>query len=522
MDSSISSVVVYPDRARIMRRGEVTLKEGVHHVEIPDLSIHLDTDSLRVSARGSARARVLSLRVQKKFYAETPVDYVKELETQVETAGDELSRLDAQVLLVNDQKTRISDLAGHTKTYAKAMAKGEIKVEAQLALFDSLRARHEKLEAEAQNLVRQKREQERRLEKLKKQLDQVHSARQRERYSAFVEVEVFQAGDLTVELNYVVPSAGWEPLYDMRFLEEGGKPRLEVGYLAQITQRTGENWGGVSLTLSTTRPALSGRLPELDPWYVAPYPKPVPRPEPRMARAQMVTAVPAMEPDAAAEPQPEYEAEEAYASVSESGTSVTYQVPGKVVVPTDGEPHKVTVARFMIPLEMDYVTAPKIVQAAHRRARVINDSSMTLLAGSANIFAGDEFVGTTALELTASQGEIELYLGVDDRIKVERELKRRDVDKVLIGGKRRIHYAYEIELQNLAGREIPITVHDQIPVSRHEDIKVKLEGVEPKPNLQSELNILTWELTLAPEQEAHIRIEFTIEHPGEMSVAGLP
>ena len=522
MDSTIVSVVVFPDRARLVRRGEVTLKEGVHQVEIPNLSLHVDPESVRATARGSAKARLLGLRVQKRFYTETPAEYVRELESQVESARDEMSRLDSQMALVNDHKTKIGELAGHTKTYARAMAKGQIAVESQLSLFDSLRSRAENLEAEAQNLVRLKREQKRRLQKLEKQLEQVRSARQRERYSAFVEIEVLQPGDLAIELNYVVSSAGWKPLYDMRFLEDGDEKRLEVGYLAQVTQRTGENWGGVSLTLSTARPALSGIFPELDPWYISPFPKPVPLRERRSEGTLMAAAVMPAAADLPAEQGFVYEAEETYASVQETSSAVSYQVPGKVVIPTDGEPHKVTVARFMLPLDLDYVTAPKIVQAVHRRARVINDSPFTLLPGPANIFAGDEFIGTTAMELTASQGEIELYLGVDDRIRVERELKRRNVDKVLIRGKRRLSYAYEIKLQNLIGREIQLTVQDQIPVARHEDIKVKMENAEPKPSLQSELNIFTWELTLAPEEKTSLRFDFVVEHPGEMSVAGLP
>ena len=128
MDSTIVAVVVYPDRARLLRRGEVNLTEGVHHIEIPNLSVLLDPESVRATVLGSARTRLSGLRVQKKFYTETPEDYVSEMESHVEVARDELSRLDSQMALVNDQKTKIGELAGHTKTYARAMARGQIAV----------------------------------------------------------------------------------------------------------------------------------------------------------------------------------------------------------------------------------------------------------------------------------------------------------------------------------------------------------------------------------------------------------
>jgi hypothetical protein len=59
-------------------------------------------------------------------------------------------------------------------------------------------------------------------------------------------------------------------------------------------------------------------------------------------------------------------------------------------------------------------------------------------------------------------------------------------------------------------------------VSRHEDIKVKLESADPQPTEQTELNLLDWELTLAPGEKRVVRFDFTVEHPREMSLIGLP
>ncbi|NIP35116.1 MAG: mucoidy inhibitor MuiA family protein, partial [Gemmatimonadetes bacterium] len=208
--------------------------------------------------------------------------------------------------------------------------------------------------------------------------------------------------------------------------------------------------------------------------------------------------------------------------VEASGAAVTYRVPGAVAIPADGAPHKVAVARFELTPELDYVAAPKLVEAAYRRASLTNDSPYTLLPGPANLFAGEEFIGTTQLELVAPQGEVELYLGADDRVKVERELKRREVDKRLIGDRRRLRYGYEIALENRLPAEAQITLHDQIPVSRHEDIKVKLESADPQPTERTELNLLDWELTLAPGERRVVRFDFTVEHPRDMGLLGLP
>ncbi len=527
IDTTITAVTVYPDRARVTRCGSVDLETGVHSLEIPELSLRLNPDSLRATARGTAHTRLLSVQAKRTFFAETPTEKVRQLEKEIESLQDELKRFEARSKLIEQNRAALDSLIGQSETYAMALAAGEMSVEAQLALFDGLRSQAEKLDAELQSIVEERREKEKRLQKLQKELEQQRSARPRERYAATVMVEVLKAGELTVELSYVVSGAGWKPLYDMRLVENEDEQAIEVGYLAQVTQNSAEAWEGVRLSLSTARPALAGMLPELDPWFIAPFQPPIPAPAPRRAMKlaapapqATVAAVAAAAPEAGAVLVDD--AEVVTAEVEATGAAVTYRVTEPVSVPSDGQPHKVSVAYFSLPPELDYVVTPKLVEVAYRRAKVVNDSPYTLLAGDANLFVGDEFIGTTKLELTASQAEIELYMGADDRIKVERELKRRDVDKRLIGGKRRLTYGYEIELENLLPVPARITLNDQIPAARHEDIKVKLESAEPQPKEHSELNLLEWEFTLEPKAKQVVRFDFSVAYPQEMQIRGLP
>ena len=527
LETSLKVATVYPDRALLVCAASVSLDVGLHRLEIPQLPLQMNPDSARVAARGSARAQILGLQVQKVYYSQTPVEQVRQLEDQLESARDELKALLARGKLLEDSRARLDALAGHTQVYATALASGEMTVEAQLNIFAGLRTRAEQLDAEGLEIQAQKRAQERRIQQLEKQLEQLRNARPSERHTAFVEIEVLRAGDLLVELSYLVSRAGWKPLYDMRLSEDNGDaPRLEVGYLAQVTQASGENWPDIALTLSTARPALAGSLPELDPWYVRPI-EPIVRGA-RPAAAPMMDAKALRMAEAAttgAEPpesQPEAEAVMLSAQVETTSAAVTYRVPGTVSIPADGATHKVNVARILLKPDLDYVTAPKLVEAAYRRARAANESPYTLLPGGVNLFAGDEFIGSTRLELTAPGGEIEVFLGPDDRLRVERELVRREVDKRLIGGKRRIRYGYEIRLENILPHLAKITVHDQIPVARHEDIKIRLEEASPTPTKQSELNLLEWELDLEAGEKALVRFDFSVEHPAEMELGGLP
>jgi len=64
-------VSVYPDRARVTRRGTLALEQGTHTLEIAGLPLALDASSVRASGKfaavpgPSAGARLLGVDVRK-------------------------------------------------------------------------------------------------------------------------------------------------------------------------------------------------------------------------------------------------------------------------------------------------------------------------------------------------------------------------------------------------------------------------------------------------------------------------
>jgi hypothetical protein len=97
----------------------------------------------------------------------------------------------------------------------------------------------------------------------------------------------------------------------------------------------------------------------------------------------------------------------------------------------------------------------------------------------------------------------------------------REVDKRLLRDVRQLRYGYEIRLKNLLSVPAQVTVEDQYPVSRHEQIKVKLEKTGPAPAKHSDLGILEWRMALAPDEKQTIQLEYSIEHPRSLQVSGL-
>jgi uncharacterized protein (TIGR02231 family) len=335
LNSKIVEVTVYNDRARVTRRGSVSLEIGATRLSIANLPLTLNPESARAAARGVAQARLLGLEIERAYTIETPSEQIHQLEEQIESLQDEISAVDAN-RTCPPVPANLAAISSRTNTYALALAAGEMALTDQLALFDSLRARMGELDEEIQGRLILKRQMQRRLEKLVNELKRWQGVPRRESYTAQVEVEVLSPGDLTVELTYMVSGVGWQPIYDFRLVEAGdARPMLEVDYLAQVTQRSGEAWQDIALALSTARPALAGSLPELDPWFVGPLPPPIihatvaPSAAPMRSKSIQAASMLAME---------EVEADVLEAEVDTQGS----RLPGPAVFRSaDGAPHKV-------------------------------------------------------------------------------------------------------------------------------------------------------------------------------------
>src|SRR5262249_8134977 len=134
------------------------------------------------------------------------------------------------------------------------------------------------------------------------------------------------------------------------------------------------------------------------------------------------------------------------ATAEQGATAVTWKLPRPIAVPADGSPHKATITELALDAALDYITVPKLAPEVSLRAPVTNTSAHTLLPGRVSVFHDTDFVGTTTLDAVAPGEAIELQLGVDDRITVERELTKRQTSKTVLGNVRRTAVTYSITI----------------------------------------------------------------------------
>lgn len=530
VETVVGSVVVYPDRARVTSRGRCPVDEGLHTLVIGDLPLALESESVRAAGAGSARVRLRSVDVQRRHYAQAPAANVLDLENRIVKQAAVVQALNDSAAIKQASIDHLEGLRKATSEYAAGIARGRYTVEKQAELIRFFEEEDTRLRGELRALGEEMRVAHDVLSKLQAELDQLRAARPRQRYEARLEVEALSAGDFAVELTYVVSQAGWRPLYDVRLREtEANGAVVAVTSLAEISQNTGQDWMGVRLSVSTARPALNQRAPEIKPWFIDAV---VARP--LMAKAQyaaeagpmlrsaklesVADEMPMMAAMAAPAP---IEAEAVVAETEDSGAAISFAVSGNVDIPGDGTPKKTTLGQYDMSPQLDFLSVPRHTDAVYRRAKLNNTTGAPLLPGPINLYVGEEYIGQNKLAYTPGGGEIELVLGVEERIKVKRELVRRDVDKRLLRDQRQVAFGYEIKLENLLAAPARVTVQDQYPVSRHDQIKVRLDRVSPEPVEQTELHILKWELTLAAGEKRSIQYEYQVEHPRALPVRGL-
>jgi uncharacterized protein (TIGR02231 family) len=188
LTSTLDAVTVFPDRARVTRRGRLSVEPGQHRLEITDLPLALATDSVRASGRGMARARLLGIRTEMRHYVETPAEAARELEAQIQTLQDSDADLAARAEVLDKAQKALDGLAAQSDVYARGLAFRNRSPEDQGALYDFIVARATTLQTEILALSRQRRDVARELDRLRRELARLQSARPRQRWAALVEV----------------------------------------------------------------------------------------------------------------------------------------------------------------------------------------------------------------------------------------------------------------------------------------------------------------------------------------------
>lgn len=274
LTSKIDKVKVYAAGATITRIAQLERRAGEapQQVEIAGLPLALDDSSVRVRVEGDGgTSTAIATDIRIGLAVPPRQETLKPpAEEEVRLALAEVQRIEDAIALIDNEITVLHQLNVPKRPdgeEGKAPPPSPIGARLALANFsdEQSRARIQ----ERREMREKRRKAQEHLEDLQQKLQRASSAREARpnelrktvvvRLNYEGEPETVTGQRLMVE--YFVPGARWTPTYVCHLDSAGNQAAIAVRAL--LCQRTGEDWSGVRLELSTAEPMTWCELPEL-------------------------------------------------------------------------------------------------------------------------------------------------------------------------------------------------------------------------------------------------------------------
>lgn len=516
--SRITAVTVYPDGAKLTR--EVTFiapSAGAHELLITDLPLDSDPGLIRLATSEGLQAGAFNLRADRLPPREDPLtDDQQVAKTAIEAAeaASETAQLalEAVTAKVEAAEAQVRFLSSFTGALPDGATPETIKAMAGMIGTETLAARQTALAAKAELPPAQKAvtEAQETLAKAQAAYDALPSADMD--YTALaVAVTAAEAGAETVTITQYVGNASWQPVYDLNLTRKGGD-KLTLNRSVLVTQFTGEDWGGVALTLSSSRPSEQAAPSQLWPELRSIGPELTDDDRARKAMGAgdvLYEAAPAVEATAAP----------ITAGMAYEGDTVVYTYPEAVTVATGAENLRLALDSLDFAPVVKAVAVPRLDATAFVSASFTNASAEPLLPGQAMLFREGVLVGSTWLDVIAPGVETDVGFGAIETLRIKREMPKRAGGEtgVFTSANQQTESAV-ITVENTGTEAWPLRILDQVPYSEQDDLEIEVTA-SPKPtetDVEGQRGILAWEFDLAAGGKKTISLGQTLTWPEGM------
>lgn len=508
--SKVASAKVFLSGAQVGRTASSAIAAGPSTLIFTGIAQGLDPQSIQVTGKGGYS--ILSVNHRINYLSESPKKKeIEDLNTQIKKLEKEWAYEKAmQDVWVNEEQLlqKNSSIGGQQNgiSAAQLTAVNDYVRERLKVVKTNWLSQQEKLTAIGLEA-----------DKLRQQLAQFQQ--QTPQPTSEIVVEIDSPADVaaTFTLSYFVRNASWTPAYDLR-AKAVGQP-IELLMKAQVINATGEDWTKVDLSLSSGNPTLGGVMPTLSPWTLY-------RPQLYETQAisrrsnQAMGGAPSMA-ETMEKKDVQYEELDATGIVGNAvnyrTTTVEFALDAPFTVPADGAAHMVGVKSHSIPASYKHYATPKLDKDAFLYARTTGWEDLSLLSGEANVFFEGTYVGKSFLQLDVPKDTMDISLGRDKGVVVERVKRKTTNDKAVIGGSRTVSIGWDLTVRNTKGTGVDLEIRDQYPMSPQSEIEVKLTE---KGGAVADTNtgVLTWNMNVAPKETKKIGFAYTVKHQKDMPV----
>ncbi|MER6776282.1 MULTISPECIES: DUF4139 domain-containing protein [unclassified Streptomyces] len=508
----VTAVTALEDRAHIERTAVLDLEAGVQRLRLGPVSALAADRTLHAELTADHPATVLDVRLVRTWTPVGPLPSADdsalrrrahELEGERHAAEQRCDRLHARLdvlgRLAADLLRDIGEGAGSGESDGPRWALELDRVDGERDEFGeqlrSARARLAALDAELDEVRRA----------------MTRSGAQPAELVGHVEltVDAAAAGPARLRLSHLTPCALWRPAY--RAVLDGDFLTLETD--AMVWQRTGEDWSGVRLTLSTARSALATDPPRLG--------------EDRLtlgdrSAAERRTVDVELREETIGDigPAPVL----GLPGVDDGGEARVLSAPAPVSVPGDGRAHRVPLSAFTAPAASEYACSPELSALVTRVVRFDNGSGHALLAGPVDLVRAGGFGGRGTLDFTAPGAPVVLPFGSCDDHGVVREAEESRTtagitQRTVVTRTVRLHLS-RFSAPAERGERV-VVVRERIPVSEVSAVEVRLlkEACSPAPAAVDADGVARWDVALPPGGRRTVTLVYELS--ASAKVAGL-
>jgi len=189
----------------------------------------------------------------------------------------------------------------------------------------------------------------------------------------------------------------------------------------------------------------------------------------------------------------------------------SFEIVSPYTIPSNGEEYDVLLNSNAIPFEYEYIAYPSKEPTAYLGVGIPAWRNYDLFSGKVNLFLEGQYTGVSKLDISAKTDTLWFSLGEDIGVHIEKELVEEYNKKSFFKNKTIELHTFDIIVKNNKNKTIEIDLHDQVPISTDDDIKVKVLEIS-EAIYEKKQGYLTWKESLAPGESRKYRVSYEIKY----------
>lgn len=199
-----------------------------------------------------------------------------------------------------------------------------------------------------------------------------------------------------------------------------------------------------------------------------------------------------------------------YTQINESQLNVTFDIDIPYTILSNGKQHSVSLKEVSVPATYTYLTIPKLDNNVYLVAKIKDYNQYNMLSGQANVVFDGMYVGKTYINPNSYKDELQLSLGKDPNISVDKKVVSDKSGTKMLSSKKEQNFTYEITVRNNKKENIELLVEDQVPVSKNKDIEISLTD-KKGADFDEETGKLSWKINLKSNSSEKIRFGYQVK-----------